>query len=383
MSDDAYDLNEDQLAIREMIRDFAVSEIEPIAAEIDREGRFPSETFKKMGDLGILGLCFPEDLGGAGGDILSLMVVIEEVSRVCASTGLGLCAHTTLATYPLFTFGNDEQRAQWVPDLASGKKIGAFCLTEPGSGSDAKSMITRATRKNGAYVLSGTKAFVTNASYADTFVVTAVTDPDKGAAGISAFVVGKTDEGPRIAKKEDKLGMRGSDTCQVAFDDFEIPAENLLGEEGEGFIKFMQTLEVGRIAIGALGLGIAQGALDKATAYSKERKQFGKPIAEHQAIQHFLADMALETHAARLMVYDSARKKDAGQPFALQASYAKLFAAEASYRATKNAVQVFGGNGFSMEYPVERYFRDAKLCEIGEGTSEIQRMLIARKILED
>ena len=383
MSDDTYGLNEDQQAIRDMMRDFAVAEIEPIAEEIDREGRFPSETFRKMGELGILGICFPEDLGGAGGDILSLIVAIEEVARVCGSTGLGLCAHTTLAAYPLFEFGNDEQRSKWVPDLATGKKIGSFCLTEPGSGSDAKAMLTRATRKNGRYVLNGTKAFVTNGSYADTFVVTAVTDPEQGARGISAFVVGKDDKGPRIAKKEDKLGMRGSDTVQVAFDDHEIPAENLLGQEGEGFIKFMKTLEVGRIAIGALGLGIAQGALDKATAYAKERKQFGKPISNLQAIQNFLADMAMEIHAARLMVYDAARKKDAGQPFALEASYAKLYASEAAYRATKNAVQVFGGNGYSMEYPVERYFRDAKLCEIGEGASEIQRMVIARRLLQD
>ena len=375
-------LTEEQLALQEMIREFAREEIEPIAAKIDKEGTFPLETFEKLGELGLLGIPFPEEYGGAGGDMMMLILAIEEIARVCASTALGYAAHVSLCAYPIFAFGNDDQKKRYLPDLATGKKIGSFCLTEPGSGSDAAALLTRAKRKGGVYVLNGTKAFVTNATYASTFVVTATTDPEKRHHGISAFVVEKNDEGPRIAKKEDKLGMRGSDTCQVAFDDFEVPVENRLGEEGEGFAAFMKTLEAGRIGIGALGLGIAQAALDKALAYSQERKQFGKPISKFQAIQHFLADMATEVHAARLMVYHAARLRDSGKPFGREASMAKLFASEAAYRATKNAIQIYGGNGYSMEYPVERYFRDAKLCEIGEGTSEIQRHLIARSLLE-
>lgn len=375
-------LTEEQQAIREMIREFALGEIEPIAAEIDRDGRFPTETFQKMGDLGLMGVPFPEEYGGAGGDVLSTMIVIEEVSRCCGSTGLGLAAHTTLATYPIYAFGNEAQKKKYVPDLATGKKIGSFCLTEPGAGSDAASITTRAEKRDGVYVLNGTKAFVTNGTHAETFVVTAVTDPGKGPHGISAFVVEKSEKGPRIAKKEDKMGMRGSDTCQVAFEDLEVPAENLLGKEGEGFVSFMKTLEGGRVGVASIGLGIAQGSLDKAMAYSKERHQFGKPISSFQAIQNFLADMALEVHAARLLTYHAARLADEGKPFATEASMAKLFASEAAYRASKNAIQVYGGNGYSREYPVERYFRDSKLCEIGEGTSEIQRMLIARDLLK-
>lgn len=376
-------LTEEQQAIREMVREFALAEIEPMAAEIDREGRFPREMFQKMGELGLLGVPFPEEYGGAGGDILSFILVVEEVARVCGSTGLGLAAHVSLATYPIFAFGSEEQKKKYVPDLATGKKIGAFCLTEPGAGSDAAGITTRARRSNGAFLLNGTKAFVTNGTYAGTFLVTAVTDPDKGTRGISAFVVEKSDKGPRIAKKEEKMGMRGSDTCQVAFDDLQVPQENLLGKEGEGFVAFMRTLEVGRIGIGALGLGIAQGALDKSIAYSKERQQFGRPISSFQAIQHYIADMALDVHAARLLVYHAARLADQERPFATEASMAKLFASDAAYKASKNAVQIYGGNGYSREYPVERYFRDAKLCEIGEGTSEIQRMLIARRLLGD
>ncbi len=375
-------LTEEQKAIRDMVREFALCEIEPIAAAIDREGRFPIETFKKMGELGLMGLPFPEEYGGAGGDLLSMILVLEEVARVCASTALGLAAHTSLGTFPIFAFGSEEQKKKYIPDLAAGKKIGAFCLTEPGSGSDAAGIRTRAEKKNGVYVFNGTKAFVTNATFAETFVVTAITDPSKGPHGISAFVVEKGDKGPRIAKKEDKLGMRGSDTCQVAFEDLEVPAENLLGGEGEGFVTFMKTLQGGRVGIGALALGIAQGAFDKAVAYSKERKQFGKAISEKQAIQHYLADMATEIHASRLMVYGAARLRDQGKPFAREASMAKLYSSETAYRVTKNAIQVYGGNGYSMEYPVERYFRDAKLCEIGEGTSEIQRLLIARDVLQ-
>ncbi|MCZ6688592.1 MAG: acyl-CoA dehydrogenase family protein, partial [Planctomycetota bacterium] len=347
-------LTEEQKAIRDMVREFALGEIEPIAAEIDREGRFPTETFKKMGELGLMGLPFPEKYGGAGGDLLSMILVLEQVARVCASTALGLAAHTSLGTFPIFAFGNEEQKNKYIPDLAAGKKIGAFCLTEPGSGSDAAGIRTRAEKKNGVYVFNGTKAFVTNATFAETFVVTAITDPSKGPHGISAFVVEKGDKGPRIAKKEDKLGMRGSDTCQVAFEDLEVPAENLLGGEGEGFVTFMKTLQGGRVGIGALALGIAQGAFDKAVAYSKERKQFGKAISEKQAIQHYLADMATEIHASRLMVYGAARLRDQGKPFAREASMAKLYSSETAYRVTTNAIQVYGGNGYSMEYPVER-----------------------------
>ena len=376
-----YNLNEDQAAIREMVRDFALNEVEPIAAEVDEESRFPMETFKKMAELGLMGVPFPEEYGGAGADYLSYAITVEEISRVCGSTGLSLAAHTSLGTAPIYDHASEEQRKKYVPDLASGKAFGAFGLTEPNAGSDAGGTQTTAVRDGDEYVLNGSKIFITNANVASTFIITAATDKEKGVhGGISAFIVEKDTPGFKLGSKDEKLGTRGSDWAELYFEDCRIPAENLVGEEGSGFKFFMKTLDGGRISIGAMGLGIAQGALDKATAYVQEREQFGRPLIKFGAIQEKLATMATEVEAARHLVYTAARLKIAKKPYSQQAAMAKLYASEVAVRAAREAVQIFGGNGFSREYPVERYFRDAKLCEIGEGTSEVQRLVIARNL---
>jgi len=375
-----YDLTEDQLAIREMVRDFAVNEVEPIAAEVDENARFPEETFKKMAELGLMGVPFPEEFGGAGADALSYAITIEEISRVCGSTGLSLAAHTSLGTAPIYEFGSEQQRRKYVPDLASGRKMGAFGLTEPNAGSDAAGTQTTAVRKGDSYVLNGSKIFITNANYASTFIVTAMTDKSKGHKGISAFIVEKSYPGFKLGKKDEKLGTRGSDWAELIFEDCEVPAENIVGAEGEGFTFFMKTLDGGRISIGAMALGIAQGCLDKSLAYAMERKQFGKAIISFGAIQEKLANMATEIEAARHLIYGAARLKIAHKKYTQQAAMAKLFASEVAERAGRDAIQIFGGNGFSREYPVERYYRDAKLTTIGEGTSEIQRIVIARNL---
>jgi butyryl-CoA dehydrogenase len=375
-----YDLTEDQLAIREMVRDFAVNEVEPKAAEVDENARFPEETFKKMAELGLMGVPFPEEFGGAGADALSYAITIEEISRVCGSTGLSLAAHTSLGTAPIYEFGSEQQRRKYVPDLASGRKMGAFGLTEPNAGSDAAGTQTTAVRKGDKYVLNGSKIFITNANYASTFIVTAMTDKSKAHKGISAFIVEKSYPGFKLGKKDEKLGTRGSDWAELIFEDCEVPAENIVGAEGEGFTFFMKTLDGGRISIGAMALGIAQGCLDKSLAYAKERTQFGKAIISFGAIQEKLANMATEIEAARHLIYGAARLKIAHKKYTQQAAMAKLFASEVAERAGRDAIQIFGGNGFSREYPVERYYRDAKLTTIGEGTSEIQRIVIARNL---
>jgi butyryl-CoA dehydrogenase len=375
-----YDLTEDQLAIREMVRDFAVNEVEPIAAEVDENSRFPEETFKKMAELGLMGVPFPEEFGGAGADALSYAITIEEISRVCGSTGLSLAAHTSLGTAPIYEFGSEQQRRKYVPDLASGRKMGAFGLTEPNAGSDAAGTQTTAVRKGDKYVLNGSKIFITNANYASTFIITAMTDKAKAHKGISAFIVEKSSPGFKLGKKDEKLGTRGSDWAELIFEDCEVPAENIVGAEGEGFTFFMKTLDGGRISIGAMALGIAQGCLDKSLAYAIERKQFGKAIISFGAIQEKLANMATEIEAARHLIYGAARLKIAHKKYTQQAAMAKLFASEVAERAGRDAIQIFGGNGFSREYPVERYYRDAKLTTIGEGTSEIQRIVIARNL---
>lgn len=375
-----YDLTEDQLAIREMVRDFAVNEVEPIAAEVDENSRFPEETFKKMAELGLMGVPFPEEFGGAGADALSYAITIEEISRVCGSTGLSLAAHTSLGTAPIYEFGSEQQRRKYVPDLASGRKMGAFGLTEPNAGSDAAGTQTTAVRKGDKYVLNGSKIFITNANYASTFIITAMTDKAKAHKGISAFIVEKSSPGFKLGKKDEKLGTRGSDWAELVFEDCEVPAENIVGAEGEGFTFFMKTLDGGRISIGAMALGIAQGCLDKSLAYAIERKQFGKAIISFGAIQEKLANMATEIEAARHLIYGAARLKIAHKKYTQQAAMAKLFASEVAERAGRDAIQIFGGNGFSREYPVERYYRDAKLTTIGEGTSEIQRIVIARNL---
>ena len=375
-----YNLTEDQLAIREMVRDFALNEVEPIAAEVDENSRFPEETFKKMADLGLMGVPFPEEFGGAGADNVSYAITVEEISRVCGSTGLSLAAHTSLGTSPIYEFASEEQRRKYVPDLASGKKFGAFGLTEPNAGSDAAGTQTTAVRDGDHYIINGSKIFITNANYASTFIITAMTDKSKGAHGISAFIMEKDTPGFKVGKKDEKLGTRGSDWAELVFEDCRIPAENLVGNEGEGFIFFMKTLDGGRVSIGSMALGIAQGALDKSIEYAKERVQFGRPLVKFGAIQEKLATMATEVEAARHLVYASARLKDAKKPYTQQAAMGKLFASEVAVRAAREAIQIYGGNGFSREYPVERYFRDAKLCEIGEGTSEVQRLVIARNL---
>ncbi|HVY61466.1 MAG TPA: acyl-CoA dehydrogenase family protein [Planctomycetota bacterium] len=379
---DTLSFSEEQLMIRDLVRDFAANEIAPIAIAIDREERFPRELFGKMGELGILGIPFPEAWGGGGGDWVSYCLAIEETAKVCGSTALGLAAAVSLGIGPIVNFGNDEQRRKYLPDLMNGRKLAAFGLTEPGAGSDAGgSMVTTAKRDGAEWVINGAKAFITNGNAAEVFVVTARTDASKGNRGISCFIVERGMKGFSTQSMKDKLGMRGSDTAELIFEDVRVPAENLVGEEGLGFSKFLATLDGGRIVIGTLALGLAEGALARAVRYSKERKQFGKPIAELQAIQHKLADMATRTHAARLACFHAARLKDAGRPFKQEAAMAKLFASEASYYVTKEAIQIHGGTGYCREYEVERMFRDAKLCEIGEGTSEIQKLVISRCVL--
>ena len=375
------EITDEQQMIREMARKFADSELKPIAAEIDEKGEYPVEMFKKMGEVGFMGLTVPAKYGGAGTDTLCYSIVIEELSRACASTGLSVAAHNSLSMQPILMAGSEKQRRKYLPPLASGEAVGSFCLTEPQAGSDASAIKTRAVRKGDKYILSGTKSFVTNGGFARYLVATAITDPDAGPDGISAFIIENDFPGFHVGTIEDKLGCRASCTAEIVLDECEVPKENLLGPDGGGFKTFMKTLEGGRISIGAMGLGIGQAALDEAISYSKERQQFGKPISKFQAIQHMLASMATDIHAARLMVYHASRVKDSGQPFMREASMAKLFASEAAARVTDVALQIHGGYGYTKDYPVERFFRDAKICEIGEGTSEIQRIIIARDLL--
>jgi alkylation response protein AidB-like acyl-CoA dehydrogenase len=380
VSRDKWGLTEQQSMIRDMVREFAVGTVEPRSAEIDRNCRFPVETFQEMAEMGLMGLPVDEKYGGGGADYLSYALAVEELARVCASTALSFAAHTSLVVMPIFLFGSEAQKQKFLPDLCN-DKLGAYGLTEPNAGSDAGGTETTAVKQGNEYILNGTKIFITNANYAETFIATAVTEKGVGTKGISAFIFEKGTSGFSLGSKDEKLGMRGSDWGTLQFDNAKIPAENLVGEEGKGFKYFMQTLDNGRISIGALGLGIAQGALDKAVQYAKERRQFGKPIADFQAIQFMLADMAMEIEAARLLVYNAARLKLAGQPFTKEAAMAKLYASEVAMRVTNHAIQIHGGYGYTKDFPVERYMRDAKLCEIGEGTSEIQRTVIARQIL--
>jgi len=374
-------LTEEHLMIQDMARKFAESELMPIAAEIDESMEFPVEMFAKMGELGFMGLNIPDAYGGAGTDTITYSIVIEELARACASTALGVAAHNSLACGPIVLMGTEEQKKRFLPEMATGQAIGAFCLTEPQAGSDASNTQTTAVLKGDKYILNGTKVFVTNGGWAKYLVATAVTDPDKGANGISAFVVESDAPGFIVGSKEKKLGVRASGTFEIVFDNCEVPKENMLGERGKGFRTFMKTLEGGRISIGAFSLGIAQASLENAIAFGNDRKQFNTPLTGFQATQMKLADMATEIHAARLLVHDAARRKDAGEDFGPYASMCKLFASETATRAATNAIQIHGGYGYCREYPVERFYRDAKLGEIGEGTSEIQRMIIARSVL--
>jgi alkylation response protein AidB-like acyl-CoA dehydrogenase len=367
---------------RQKIRGFAETEIEPKASALDEKSEFPFDTMKKLGKMGILGMVAPEEYGGSGYDTISYSIAVEEISRVCGSTGITVAAHNSLGVYPIYLFGNEDQKKKYIPPLAKGEKLGSFGLTEPGAGSDAAGTKTTAVLKDNFYLVNGSKCFITNASVGETFVFTAMTDKTKGYKGISSFILEKGMKGFTIGKKENKMGLRGSDTATLIFEDLRIPKENLLGKEGEGFKQFMITLDGGRISIGAMALGIAQGAFDKALSYAKKREQFGQPIANFQAIQWKLADMTTQIEAARHLIYHASWLKDKGEKFIKESAMAKLYASEVGRFVTYQAIQILGGYGYLSQYPLERYFRDVKLCEIGEGTSEIQRLIIARELLK-
>jgi alkylation response protein AidB-like acyl-CoA dehydrogenase len=401
MHDSLY-FQEHHLATREMVRSFAQDEVAPVARQFDDSQEFPWDNVKKMAGLGLLGIPWPEELGGAGLDTISFMIAIEELARVCASHSITISAHTTLGTSPIVNFGTEAQKRAFVPRLASGRVLGGFGLTEPNAGSDAGGTQSTAVKKGGKYILNGTKRFITHAGVGEIFVITAVTNPGMGTRGISSFILTKETcdlsrvkdlgmghdatlpvmKGFRSGKKEDKLGWRASDTRELIFEDVEVPAENLLGQEGLGFINFMKTLDAGRIGIAALSLGVAQGAFEQALRYTAGREQFGKPIATFQGVNFQLADMATGLEAARHLVYHAAWLAQNGHPFSHEAAIAKLFASELAMKVTIAAIQLHGGYGYTKDYPVERMMRDAKIGEIGEGTSEVQRMVIARHLLK-
>ena len=376
-----FQLTKEQEFVRKMVREFATNEVEPIAADIDQEHRFPVETVEKMAKYGLLGVPFPTEYEGAGGDYISYAITVEELSRVCASTGVICSAHTSLCSWPIFNWGNEEQKKKYLPDLLSGRKLGAFGLTEPGAGTDAAGQQTRAVLEGDEWVLNGSKVFITNGGYADTFVVMAMTDKSKGTRGISSFIVEKGDPGFSIGKTEDKMGICASSTTELIFQNCRIPKDRLLGEEGQGFKVALSTLDGGRIGIASQALGIAQGALDKAIQYMKERVQFGKTLDKFQGLQWMVADMATQIDAARLLVRRAAFNHDVGLPFTKEAAMAKLYASEVAMDVTTKCVQIYGGYGYIREYPMERMMRDAKITEIYEGTSQVQRMVIAGQVL--
>ncbi|QEL81986.1 acyl-CoA dehydrogenase [Bacillus sp. JAS24-2] len=375
-----FKLSEEHEMIRKMVRDFAKNEVAPTAAERDEEERFDRELFDQMAELGLTGIPWPGEYGGIGSDYLAYVIAIEELSRVCASTGVTLSAHTSLAGWPIFKFGTEEQKQKFLRPMAEGKKIGAYGLTEPGSGSDAGGMKTIAKRDGDHYILNGSKIFITNGGIADIYVVFALTDPESKQRGTSAFIVESDTPGFSVGKKESKLGIRSSPTTEIMFEDCRIPVENLLGEEGQGFKVAMQTLDGGRNGIAAQAVGIAQGALDASVEYARERHQFGKPIAAQQGIGFKLADMATDVEAARLLTYQAAWLESEGLPYGKESAMSKVFAGDAAMKVTTEAVQVFGGYGYTKDYPVERYMRDAKITQIYEGTQEIQRLVISRML---
>lgn len=373
-------LDGDHHAIREMVRDFATKEIEPKAAEVDRKAEFPIETFKKLGELGLLGLPIGSEYGGAGADYRSYAIAVEEIGRACGSTGLSYAAHVSLGTNPIYKFGSKDQKKRYLEKLCSGEYIGCWALTEPGTGSDAAAQKTTAKLVGDHWVINGTKQFITNATHADVAIIMAMTDQSQGRRGISSFVVEKGTPGFYVSKVEKKLGMRGSPTASLTFEDCKLPKEAILGGVGEGYKQALITLEGGRISIGALAVGISQAALDAALKYAKQREAFGQPIGKFQFIQGYLADMATQIHAARLMLYHAAWLKDHNKRVTLEGSQAKLYASEVASKVCNLCVQIHGGYGYVEDFPAERYLRDAKLCEIGEGTSEIQRLVIARQL---
>jgi alkylation response protein AidB-like acyl-CoA dehydrogenase len=374
-------LSPQHLEIRRTVREFAEREIIPVAAEMERRGEFPHEIIRRAAELGLLGVPYPEEVGGTGLDSLAYAITIEELARVSGSVAIIVSAHTSLGCNPIYMAGTDEQKDRYLRPMASGEVIGAYGLTEADAGSDSRGTRTRAHRDGEEWVLNGSKRFITNAGVAGTYIVTAVTDREVGSGRISAFIVAADTPGFSIGRMEEKMGLHASNTGELLFDDCRIPAENLLGDEGEGDKLFLKTLDGGRIGIGAMALGLAQAAYEAASGYAKERRQFDRPIGSFQGVAFMIADMATQIDAARLMVYRAAWLKDAGKPYSTEAAMAKLFASEVSRQVTNDALQVHGGYGYVAEYNVERYLRDAKLTEIGEGTSEIQRMVIARNLL--
>ena len=375
-----FELSKEHQLLRELYRSFARNEVKPHAEETDEQERFPVETVKLLGRYGFMGIPYPKEYGGAGGDTLAYVMAIEELSKVCGTTGVVVSAHTSLCCGPICEFGTEEQKRKYLPDLLSGRHIGAFGLTEPGAGTDAAGQQTKAVLEGDHWVLNGTKIFITNAGHADIFIIFAMTDKSLGTKGISAFIVERDFEGFRVGKEEKKMGIRGSSTCELIMENCIVPKENLLGSLNKGFKIAMKTLDGGRIGIAAQALGLGEGAVDEAIKYVKERKQFGRRISQFQNTQFKLADMVTRMSAAQLLVYRAAMKKDSGEVYSKEAAMAKLFASEAASEVTRQAVQLFGGYGYTREYPVERMMRDAKITEIYEGTSEVMRMVISSAV---
>ena len=376
-----FSLTKEHEFVRKMVREFAVGEVEPIAAEIDQEHRFPAENIPKMGRYGLLGVPFPKEYEGAGGDDLAYAITVEELSRVCGTTGVICAAHTSLCTWPIFFFGTEEQKAKYVPDLNAGRKLGAFGLTEPNAGSDAAGQQTRAVDMGDHWLINGSKIFITNGGYAETFVIMAMTDKSKKTRGISAFIIESGFEGFSIGKIEDKMGICGSSTAELVFQNMIVPKENILGKPGDGFKIAMLTLDGGRIGVAAQALGIAQGAFDVTLEYMKARKQFGKRLVDMEPLRFDIAAMATEIEAARLLIYKAAHLKKVNQPYGGAAAMAKYYASEVAMRTTTKCVQLHGGYGYTKDYPVERMMRDAKITELYEGTSEVQKMVIAAGVI--
>lgn len=375
-----FNLSKEHLLLQEMYRSFAENEVKPLAEEVDEEERFPVETVKKMAKNGMMGIPFPKEYGGQGGDVLGYAMCVEELSKVCGTTGVIVSAHTSLCGAPIYENGTEAQKQKYLIPLAKGEKLGAFGLTEPGAGTDASGQQTKAVLEGDHYVLNGSKIFITNAGYADIFIILAMTDKSKGTRGISAFIVERDFPGFSVGKHEKKMGIKGSSTCELIMENCIVPKENLLGAEGRGFGIAMKTLDGGRIGIAAQALGLGEGAVEEAVKYTKERTQFGRRISQFQNTQFQLADMHTQMEAAKLLVYKAACKKEAKQPYTMDAAMAKLFAADAAMAVTTKAVQLFGGYGYTREYPVERMMRDAKITEIYEGTSEVQRMVISANL---
>jgi butyryl-CoA dehydrogenase len=375
-----FNLTEQQKLFQKVIREFCEKELKPIASKIDQEEYFPLDLYKKMGKMGLMGMTVPQEYGGAGIDKVSYMIALEEISRFCGSTGLTVEAHNTLGCGYIYEHGSEDQKKKYLPNYTNGENFAALAITEPNAGSDVAGLQTTAVLDKDEWIINGTKQFITTGDIAGVTIVMAKTDKDKGAKGISAILVEKDTKGFKVGQLEDKLGLRGSKTAELIFEDCRVPKENLLGELNKGFYGVMDTLDRGRTAVGAMSVGIARGALEDSLEYAQQRQQFGRPIGKFQAIRWMIADMATELDAARLLVYRAAFLEDNKQPYSQEAAMAKLFASEIAMRATNKAIQIFGGYGYTREYPVERYFRDVKLCQIGEGTSEVQRIVISKKL---